>query len=435
MAKPSAIEISRDIEREIASGTREPGERLAAVRDLAGELGVSPTTVSAAYRRLRERGLVVGRGRQGTRVAPQMMRASSPSPTASAGLIDAANGSPNPTLLPDLGPALAAASAQPQSTYGQTMLDADLAVAARRDFSADGVDAANIVVTNGAMDAIERVVAAVDLRPGDRIGVEDPGHIPVHQLARSAGLELVPLPIDEEGLTVAGLAVALRRGLAALVVTPRVHNPTGAAMSASRAVAIDAALAEHPDLVVIQDDHAGAISGVPWVGLSPPGERWATIRSLGKSLGPDLRIALVATDARTADRMAIAMSNGPGWVSHLLQRTAAHLLNDPSTAETVHEAATVYADRRNRLIARLAANGVPATGRSGLNVWIPTADEQGLVEAARHAGYAIRAADPWRIVSPSAVRVSIASLEEPDIDVLADALARPFGGEVRAPSI
>jgi DNA-binding transcriptional MocR family regulator len=259
--------------------------------------------------------------------------------------------------------------------------------------------------------------------------------VPVHQLARSIGLELVPISVDPAGMTPAGLAAALGRGVSAVVVTPRAQNPTGAALTPTRAGELSDVLSSRPEVMVIQDDHAGAVAGVDHVGLEPPGPRWATIRSLSKSLGPDLRIALVAGDSQTIDRMELTLANGPGWVSQILQRTAAHLLTDRAATEQVATAAASYRQRRQRMIDALGARGVAATGRSGLNVWIPIGDEQAAVEAARAAGFAIRAGDPYRLVSPPAVRVSMTHLDDARIDDLAAVLAATFRTRPSAPQV
>ena len=283
------------------------------------------------------------------------------------------------------------------------------------------------------MDAIEKILVANDLRPGDRVGVEDPGHVPVHQLIRAAGLELVPLAIDEQGIVPDALTEAMSKPLRALIVTPRAQNPTGAALTAERAADLSERLSRHADLLLIQDDHAGAISGVPWHPLTPPGARHATIRSLGKSLGPDLRISVSVGDALTIDRVGVAVSNGPGWVSHLLQRAAAYLLTDIDTVELVRTAAASYTDRRERLISALETYGVASWGPSGINVWIPTVDEQATVEAARVAGYAVRAAGAYRLHSGPAVRVTIANLDHDQIDELAAAIALSVSGRDHSP--
>jgi DNA-binding transcriptional MocR family regulator len=423
MAGRSAIDLAAEIEQDVSSGRLQPGQQLPPVRAQADARGLSPTTVAAAYRRLRERGIVIGKARQGTRVAPQPVWPAARPPSVPTGSIDAMTGNPDPRLLPSLDAALRSVDHDPVVRYGDPIVGVHLLDVARDHFAADGVDATSVTVTSGAMDAIERVIAAQGFRIGDRIGVEDPGHVPVHQLARSIGLELVAIAVDEEGVTPAGLTAALERGVSAVVITPRAQNPTGAALTARRAAELSEVLSAQPEVVVILDDHAGAVAGVDFVAVVPPGPRWAVIRSLSKSLGPDLRLALVAGDSQTVDRAEVALTNGPGWVSQILQRTATHLLSDAAAAELVAAAAGSYRERRQRLIAALAGRGVAATGRSGLNVWIPVGDEQAVVDAARSAGYAIRAGDPYRLASPPAVRVSVTHLTGPQIDELAGAVA------------
>ena len=431
----SANEIRLRIESDITTGARQPGDRLPTVRAFAGELGVSPNTVAAAYKQLRDRALVIGRGRQGTVVAPQTRPTLSQISSVSAELVDALRGSPDPALLPSLGPSLAIAAAGPDVRYGDKLVEDSFAEAARAMFIADKINAENLTVTSGAMDAIEKILGANDLRAGDRVGVEDPGHIPVHQLVRSAGLQPVPLAIDQAGIIPESLSNALSQKLAALIVTPRAHNPTGAALTKSRAAELSKLLSSQPNTLLVQDDHAGPISGSDWVSLTPPGERHAIIRSLGKSLGPDLRISVATGDAITIDRVSIAVSNGPGWVSHLLQRAAAHLLTDKTAQELVANASRSYASRRNRLINALAERGIESSGPSGINVCIPTTDEQALVEACRLAGFAVRAAGPYRIQSAPAVRITISNLSNEQIDTIAAAISAASNTFNHAPAI
>lgn len=433
MARGSATAIARRIEQDITAGALAPGQQLVSVRDLSEELGVSPATVASAYRRLRDRGLVVGRGRQGSRVAPRLHQPVPATTPSLDGIVDAMTGTPDQTLLPELGRAFAAVADRAPARYGDALIVPELASAAAQLFQADGIDPSNLAVTNGSMDAIERVLRAQDFRAGDRVGVEDPGHVPLHQVVRSAGFELVPIPIDDQGITVSGLANALSLGMSAMVVTPRAQNPTGAAFSKQRIQDLGPLLANHSSLMVIHDDHAGPIAGTPYVPLAPVGDRWATIRSVGKSFGPDLRLALVAGDRQTMDRVTTSFANGPGWVSQILQHATAHLLRDEPTRALVEQAAASYRDRRGELIAALAHRGVSASGRSGLNVWIPTPDEQAAVGAARAGGFAIRAADPWRISSPPAVRVTVSNLNSNQIQQIADTLA-PARSQMMRPS-
>ena len=106
---PTAREIAASAEAAIRDGRLETGEALPTVRALAGELGISPATVNAAYRILRQRGLVVAEGRRGTRVAPRpALRSRAARPVRRfPGRRDLTIGLADPELLPEVGPALA----------------------------------------------------------------------------------------------------------------------------------------------------------------------------------------------------------------------------------------------------------------------------------------------------------------------------------------
>ncbi len=422
MTQVSANELVTEVERRIADGDLRPGDRLPSVRAVAAARGVAPNTVAAAYRRLRDRGAVTGRGRQGTVVADRPLVIPVVAADVPDGVVDAMTGNPDPGLLPDLGPALAAAALAPPARYGGRLLVPELEDVAAGQFEADGVRADAMTVVSGAMDAVERLLGT-HLRHGDRVGVEDPGYASVHQVVQGLGFEAVPIATDPFGIQPEALADALDDGLAALIVTPRANNPCGAAFDDDRVAALDRVLGDHPDLFVIQDDHAGPIAGVPFVGLRRDLRRWAVVRSMAKSLGPDLRVALIVGDADTIARVEARIQIGPGWVSHLLQRTVATLLGDPATVATVAAAAATYRARRARLAARLADAGIESWARSGLQVWVPVSDEPAVVMAMRDRGFAIRAGDRFRLLSPPAVRITTASLTDDQLDAVADALS------------
>jgi len=421
MGTTTAREIVADVESRVTAGQLKPGDRLPSVRSTAVNLGVAPNTVAAAYRRLRDRGVVVGKGRQGTSVAHRSTITTAPSAPIPAGIIDVMTGDPDPNMLPNLGPALDKAARVSHAMYGGHLVLGPLAQSARRWLRADGIDADNLTITSGAMDAIERVLAE-HLRFGDRIGIEDPGHSPVLELVATMGLQAVSIELDEEGILPIKLKAALTEGIRALIVTPRAQNPTGAAFSPRRAGQLDRLLDGYPSVLVIEDDHAGPVSGVALAGLSRERSSWAVVRSVSKSLGPDLRLALLTGDRDTIDRVEARLAIGPGWVSHLLQRTVSTLLDDPATDAVISRAAGRYRAGRNRLISNLAQEGIAAVGASGLQVWIPVPEEQPVLEALRDAGYALRGGAPYRCGSAPAVRVTVAALDEPQLDEIARAL-------------
>ncbi|MFF5052534.1 aminotransferase class I/II-fold pyridoxal phosphate-dependent enzyme [Micromonospora sp. NPDC000663] len=423
----TAVAISASIESGIRTDALPPGTTLPPVRALATELGVSPATVARAYQELRQRGLLATAGRHGTRVRPRppvAARRSALRPPPLPGARDLSLGEPDPRLLPPLGPHLAALAADAGAPVGYSHAGVlpELAEAARARLAADGVPTGELTVTGGALDGIERLLGA-HLRPGDAVAVEDPGWANLLDLVAALGLRPIGVPLDDEGPLVAGVASALAAGARALVVTSRAQNPTGATVSAARAEELRALLADRPDLLLIEDDHAAELAGVPLHPLAGATRSWAFLRSVSKPYGPDLRLAVLVGDETTVARVAGRTRVGAGWVSTVLQRLVLALWRDPAVADLVRRAGESYDRRRERLLAALAEHGLTAHGRSGINVWLPVADETSAVTALRDAGWSVAPGALYRIAAPPAVRITISALTSTDLPVLAAALA------------
>ncbi|HXM53904.1 MAG TPA: aminotransferase class I/II-fold pyridoxal phosphate-dependent enzyme [Candidatus Dormibacteraeota bacterium] len=418
-----AGEISASVEAAIRGGGLAPGESLPPVRRLADHLGVSPATVAAAYRDLQIRGLVTASGRRGTRVSPRPPVSHRSPAVVPAGVRNLVDGNPDPAFLPDFGPALARLWPE-RRLYGDPATHPGLVALGAGLFATDGISPDFVLAVGGALDGIERALAA-HLRPGDRVAVEDPGYPAVFDLLLALGLVPHPLPLDDRGILPDELEAALRGQVAALIVTPRAQNPTGAALDEPRAVELREVLAERPDVLVIEDDHAGPVAGAAARTLCQPGvaDRWAVIRSFSKSLGPDLRLALMAGDPVTISRVEGRQQLGAGWVSHVLQGLALTLWEDPEVQRLMAAAAAAYGERRRALLDALAAHDVPARGRSGMNVWVPVADEQAALGRLLDAGWAAGAGQRFRLRSGTAVRLSIGALSVEEAPAVAAALA------------
>lgn len=416
----TAFELADDIERRVAGHELLPGDRLPPVRVLAAELELAPNTVAAAYRRLGERGVAIGRGRRGTFVADRPPVMLSSDPAIPEGLQDLSSGNPDPELLPDLDSALRE-SGGPRILYGDRSVDEELEEQGARLLAADGVSADHLTVVSGGLDGMERVLQA-NLRRGDRVAIEDPGYPPVADLVGALGLVAVSMAVDDEGPRPEALGSALEKGAAAVIVTPRAQNPFGSAVSAERASALRSSLNRFPDVLVIEDDHAAAVAGPVMHSIAGDSERWATIRSAAKAYGPDVRLALLVGDATTIRRVEGRQRLGPGWVSHVLQRLVAQMIGDPDVNEQVRRAATVYASRRQAMLTALRERGFEAHGTSGLNVWVPVADEAAAERAMERRGFSVRSGSRFRIHSAPGLRLTVASLEEADAGAVADAL-------------
>jgi DNA-binding transcriptional MocR family regulator len=419
-------EIATSAEGAIRDGLIETGAQLPTVRALAKRLGTSPATVNAAYRVLRQRGLVVADGRRGTRVAPRPTLRTplyeTVEPNLKATVRDLSVGMPDPDLLPDLGPALARIDVERTRLDGLETADPELLELARRGFDADGVASGSIAIVGGAFDGIERALGA-HLRPGDRVIVEDPSYPAIRDLLLALGLIPVPVSVDDSGLLPEPFRAGLARGAEAAVIVSRAQNPCGAALTPARATELHGVLESHRDVLVVEDDHAGPVAGAPFVTLAGATKRWTVIRSVSKFLHPDLRLAMMAGDETTISRLEGRQAVGTRWVSHLLQALVAEMLGAPDFEAGAALARDAYASRRRMLIDALADRGIPAHGRSGLNVWVPVREEGPVSRALLDAGWLVRSGELFRMSSSAGMRITITTLKPDEAEAIADVIA------------
>ncbi|MFF2660235.1 aminotransferase class I/II-fold pyridoxal phosphate-dependent enzyme [Kitasatospora sp. NPDC058032] len=426
-----ASDIAAEVERGVSTGHLAPGTPLPPLRDLAAELGVNPNTVAAAYRLLRDRGVIETAGRKGSRIRPRPAHTPRdqlrlPVPAHARDLSD---GNPDPALLPDLTAALASAAEAARRApvrYGDPAADPELLALAGAAFAADGLPSGPLAVASGALDTIERILVT-RLRQGDAVAVEDPGWGSLLDLLAALGLRTLPVGLDDAGPLPGSLAEALEAGARAVVVTSRAQNPTGAALTAGRAAELRAVLAGRPDVLLIEDDHGQGIVDQPYHPLAGAGSaHWAVVRSAAKAYGPDLRLSVAVGDADTVGRLLGRQRLGTGWVSHLLQRTVAELWR--ADAAPAARVAAAYRARREALIGALAERGIAAHGASGLNVWVPVPDEAVALAALVQRGWVAAPGARFRLQSPPGLRITVARLDPADARRLADDLAAVLGG-------
>ena len=415
--------IAVDLERRIRSGELAAGEQLPTVRAMAADLGVDPGTAAAAYRLLRDRGFVISDGRRGTRVAAQLEPRPSAVSEVPAGVRDLASGIIDPMLVPEVGGALRQVAARrPDITRYEENAKLDALVAyARAEFGRAGVDATVLAFVGGALDGLERVLQA-RLRPGDRVGIEDPAFPRLLDLLQALNLQAVPVAIDDEGLDPAELERALAQGLDALVATPHGQNPFGASLSDERAASLREKIGAR-ELLLVEDAHGWEAGHRP-VTLTAGRPQWAVIRSLSRLLGSDVRLAFVAGDEQTIGRVEARQAVTTSWVSRLLQEIVAELL----TSADARRASAELDRRRQALLAALERRGIRAHGRSGMHAWVPVREEAFAVRRMHDAGYAVVPGERFRLRTPPAVRVTTALLPQEEAGPVADALAEAATG-------
>ncbi|CCH78829.1 Transcriptional regulator with HTH domain and aminotransferase domain [Nostocoides japonicum T1-X7] len=426
------VGIAGALSRMITSGELAPGTRLPTVRDLAADLGVSPATVSLAWRTLRTAGLVTSRGRSGSFVRSGT-RAWLPSryrglDGSYAARLDLSRGTPDPLLLPSIGEVLeqAAVESRRSERTGTYLRKPDIAPLhdLLRETWPGPVE--SLTVTNGALDGIDRALGAL-VHFGDRVAVESPTFPPFLDLLEAHGLAPVPFDLDACGPRVPSFRVALRRAPAVVLLQPRAHNPTGVSTTPERAEALAGVLRrtrEADRAVVVEDDHAWAISSAPMVSLG----RWLPdrvvhVRSFSKSHGPDLRIGALGGPREIVDRIVSRRLLGPGWTSRLTQSLLWGLLTHPDALATVERAREAYAARQRSFSESLARQGVSMPVADGLNAWLPVSLEQSALTHLVAAGILVAPGSPFEVTNPAQgrehVRVTVGVVAEGLADVAA----------------
>lgn len=367
-------ELAEEIAGLIAAQVLRPGERLASVRQQRERRGVSPATVFQAYGLLEARGIVVARPRSGYYVAPaQGMLPPAPEASRPGGgstdvdvsalvfdVLDAARardvvpfGSafPSPLLFPL--PKLARALASGLRTLDPWSTVADLSpgnaqlrrqIALRYQLDGVQVDSADIVVTNGALEALNLCLQAVT-RPGDAVLIESPSFYAGLQALERLGLKAIEIATHaRDGIDLAALAevLATQRPAACWLMTS-FQNPLGSLMPPEKKRALVELLAAHK-IPLIEDDVYGELYfGAQRPALAKRYDRHDLVMHCGsfsKCLAPGFRVGWAAPGryARAVERLKLSTSLAaalpsqlalaeylarPGYDRHLRQLRAA----------------------------------------------------------------------------------------------------------------
>ncbi len=360
----------------IRAGLVPVGTRLPAIRDLAFELKVSPATISEAWSELRRQKIIVGRGRNGTTVSNERFIAK-PERLASSGIyapgsVDLGAAVPDVTLLPDLANAMAyGATVKDVNSYERSRIIDELRemVEARWPYQAEAM-----LATNGGYNAVYTCLRAL-VMPGSTIAVEHPTSMRVLDIIEDLGVRIVPVLCDGDGPLPASLSQALVERPAAFFFQPRVHSVTGQLVSPDRLSALGDVLSSS-EALIIEDDGMGDISDAPPKSLGNRfPERTIHILSYSKTLGPDLRLAVLSGPKAVVDQIQSYRAFSAGWTSRILQGAASFLLRDPGVWDSIAAARTVYAQRRSALASALRDRGVPVQDSHGLCLWVPVASE------------------------------------------------------------
>jgi GntR family transcriptional regulator/MocR family aminotransferase len=368
---PKRVQLERALRDGVRSGRLRAGTRLPPSRRLAGDLGVSRGVVVEAYAQLVAEGWLEARQGAGTTVAavqgarPVALHAEAPGvgPGASQGVgpvADLGTGRPDLSAFPRaawhaaLGRALREVPDEALG-YGDARGHAPLREALADQLGRTrGVvaDPERIVVCGGLYQGLHVVWRALARHGARRIAIEDPGWRGQRRSAEHAGLEAVPVRVDEHGLDVEALAAT---GADAVVVSPAHQFPTGVVLAPERRAAL-VAWARERDALVVEDDYdaeyrydrepVGAVQG-----LAPEHVLYAG--SASKTLAPALRLGWLAVPSRLAGDVADEKDRTDRGTPVLDQAALADLLRRGEVDRHLRRMRRRYRARRDALVAAL----------------------------------------------------------------------------------
>ncbi|MER5333791.1 PLP-dependent aminotransferase family protein [Micromonospora sp. NPDC002717] len=435
----------------------DPGDRLPSVRELTARHQASPVTVTEAIRQLTAQGLVEARSGRGTFVAAAPTRqpgsdlswqtvALGPRPPGEedmqallalppSGAIPLAGGYLDPDLQPAaaLGAALARAARQPASWQrGPAEGREDLRAWFARE-AGGGLSAGDMVICPGGQAALSSALRAL-AAPGDTLLVESPTYLGALATARAAGLRVVPVPADADGVRPDQLAAAFTRtGARLFYCQPLYANPTGATLAAHRRAEVSAAVRD-AGAFLIEDDYARdlAIDGeaTPPLAADDPDGHVVYLRSLTKSAAPGLRVAAIGARGPAGARLRAGRLLDDFFVAGPLQQATIEFVTSPAWARHRRTVRAALQARRAALLAALRRHLPPlapqVVPRGGLHLWarLPDGtDDVALAAAAAHEGVVVFPGRPWYAAEPPAPHLRLTYAAAPP-DLMDEAVRR-----------
>lgn len=364
----------------IIDGLLVPGTRLPSSRSLADQLGVRRNAVVAAYEHLMSDGLVEARHGSGTFVAPTLPARGRSAPAAGLDFKSPARQAfalghtlVDRPLLRRLASAVRrhiAAAGGDDLGYGDPRGSERLRIQIAQHLAAHrGVrcDPDCILVVHGTQHGLRLCVEAL-LSPGDAVWVEDPGYYAARNTLQAAGLRVLPVPVDEEGLVVSA-GRRLGRAAKAVYVTPSHQFPTGVTLSMPRRVAL-LEWARATNAWVLEDDYDSEFryAGPPLTALAGIGsEQVIYLGTFTKTLFAGLRLAYVVLPPAVLGRVVRVRAGHDRFPERFLQDAVADLMADGSLAAHIRRMRTRYREARD-----VAAAAVTRAAGSALRVAVPS---------------------------------------------------------------
>lgn len=393
---PLAVQLADALRAAAGDGHLRGGDRLPSTRALANRLGVSRTVTSAAYEQLHAEGWIAGRHGSGTYVTttpPADRSSKGPAPGRAV----------TPPVLVDLTPGVPwadgidraawrrawRAAADEHATYREDRAG----LPAYRDAVSEhllrhrGLAAGTVLATGGTTAAVIELAGAV-LSRGDRVAIEEPGYQRAVQAFRRAGLEVLGVPVDEEGLR----PDAIPAGVRAVYCSPAHQYPLGSRMSASRRVEL-VELARAEGMLVVEDDYDGElrfdVAPLPLLAALAP-DVVAHLGTTSKILTPTLGAGWMVAPPQVAAAVLEYRERTGTRPSPAGQRVLAELARHGDLGRHLRKLRRELSERRSLVSAALTSAGIPVIGDdAGAHLVVPCGsarEEAERMAAAERAG-------------------------------------------------
>ncbi|GAA5124785.1 PLP-dependent aminotransferase family protein [Haloechinothrix salitolerans] len=395
---PLAVQLADALRDAAATGHLRGGDRLPSTRALAGRLGVSRTVTSAAYEQLHAEGWIAGKHGSGTYVTT-----TPPTGAPQRGTVpeDDADGDDLLALVPGVPWAdgieraawrrawRAAADTPPSQQTERAGLTAYRAAIAEHLLRHRGlmIASASVLATAGTTSAVAELASAL-FQPGDVVAVEEPGYQRAVQAFLAAGLRVVGVPVDTDGVVVD----AIPAGAKAVYCSPAHQYPMGSRMSATRRVAlVERARAE--GFLVIEDDYDGElrfdVAPLPLLaGLAP--DVVVHLGTTSKILTPTLGAGWLVAPRGVADTVLTYRDRTGTRPSPAGQRVFIEFAHSGDLGRHLRRVRREMSERRQLLVGALGEAGIEMVGDdAGAHLVVPLRsadDERARLRAARQHG-------------------------------------------------
>jgi DNA-binding transcriptional MocR family regulator len=417
--KPRYLAIADAIAEDIRTGRLAPADRLPPQRKLARRLNIDFTTVARGYVEAQKRGLIESRVGHGTFVRASARRRHGPM-ARHPEIVDLSMNLPPEPDDPEL---------LDRMQDGLEFVGRDLVYLLRYQgfggVQADKDAASSWLSRRGLVPPQERLFIAPGAHPallgifgllakaGDVVLSESLTYPGARSIAAQLGLQLVGIPMDDEGVDADAFAEACRRlNPKALYLNPTLLNPTTHTISQSRRMAI-AAIARRFAVPIIEDDPYGFLptdAPAPFAVLAP--ELTWHVAGLAKCLGAGLRIAyVVVPDARSGWLFASSVRTATVMASPVTIALATRWITD-GTADDLLTAVRRESMERQRLAAATLPSGIFRADPVGFHLWVSLPQSwtrSAFVGHMRATGVGVVASDAFAtdVAPPEAVRVCL----------------------------